>query len=84
MLRYLPIIISVAIQIYALVDCARTDQDQVRSLPKWGWLLIVIFIGVIGSVAWLVAGRPKKPGNGGRKKPRIIPPDDNPDFLKNL
>ncbi len=84
MIRYLPIIASVAVQIYALIDCARTEQDKARNLPKWGWLLIVIFLGVFGSIAWLIAGRPKGPGNNGRKKPRIIPPDDNPDFLKNL
>lgn len=83
MLRYLAII-SVVLQIFALIDCARTDQGLVRNFPKWGWLLIVILLGLIGSIAWLVAGRPKRPGYGGRNKPRIIPPDDDPDFLKNL
>ena len=40
MLRYLPLIILFGITIYALVECAQTDQEQVRNLPKWGWILI--------------------------------------------
>jgi len=32
-----------------------------------------------------VAGRPKRPRNGGGfKKGKMIPPDDNPDFLRGL
>jgi hypothetical protein len=46
-------------------------------------LVIIIFVPGIGSLAWIIAGRPK--GNGrGRRKGKIIPPDDNPDFLKKL
>jgi hypothetical protein len=89
MLRYLPLIILFGITIYALVECAQTDQDQVRNLPKWGWLLIIIFFGpqtlALGSVGWFIAGRPKGRGFGGFKpKRKILPPDDNPDFLKGL
>jgi hypothetical protein len=45
MLRYLPLIILFGITIYALVECAQTDQEQVRNLPKWGWILIIILFG---------------------------------------
>ena len=84
MLRYLPILIAIAITLYALIDCARTEQELLRGLPKWAWLLIIIFIGTFGSVAYLIWGRPKKqgPGRGGKRK--IIGPDDDPDFLRNL
>jgi hypothetical protein len=52
-------------------------------LPKWAWLVIIIFVPAIGSIAWIIAGRPK--GNGQRKRKRkIVPPDDNPDFLGKL
>jgi len=56
-------------------------------LPKWGWLLVIILIGpqalAIGPIAYLIAGRNRK--SGGRKpKRRILPPDDNPDFLGRL
>ncbi len=77
-------VISIALQIYALIDCARTPQEAIRNLPKWGWLLIVIFFGFIGAIAWLAAGRPKIPGTGRKNTPKMIPPDDNPDFLRNI
>jgi hypothetical protein len=85
-MRVLLYVIPFAIEIYALFDCARTPQDQVRNLPKWGWLIIVILFALVGSIAWFIAGRPKNVQNGGSgpRRGRIIPPDDNPDFLKGL
>ena len=38
----------------------------------------------IGAVAYLVVGRPKRPGKGGKKPKRTIAPDDDPDFLRGL
>ena len=53
--------------VYCLVDAIRTPEDEVRHLPKTVWLLIVLFFPFVGSIAWLVAGRPKKapPRSGG-------------------
>ncbi len=85
MVRYAVIaaIIILALMIYSIIDCSRTAESQIRSLPKWAWLVIIIFVPGIGSIAWIIAGRPK--GNGrGRRKRKIVPPDDNPDFLKKL
>ena len=68
MLRYLPLIILFGITIYALVECAQTDQEQVRNLPKWGWILVIILFGpqtlALGPIGWFVAGRPKGKGFG--------------------
>lgn len=71
--------------IYALVDCAMTPQESVTNLPKWAWLLIILFLGqfAVGSIAWFIAGRPKKNPRPPRRR-GVIPPDDNPDFLNNL
>ncbi|PKW26433.1 PLD nuclease N-terminal domain-containing protein [Phycicoccus duodecadis] len=60
MLRYLPLILSLALTIYCLVDCIQTDDLLVRNLPKIAWLLLVLLFPVIGPVAWLVAGRPSR------------------------
>ncbi len=89
MLRYLPLILLFGVTIYALVECSQTDQEQVRNLHKWGWILIIILFGpqtlALGPIGWFVAGRPKGKGFGGfRPKRKILPPDDNPDFLKGL
>jgi uncharacterized membrane protein HdeD (DUF308 family) len=84
MLDALLVVAGIAIQLYGIFDCARTDQESVRNLPKWGWLLIVIILGLFGSIAWFLAGRPRTAGSGrvGRSGP--IAPDDDDDFLRKL
>lgn len=84
MLKFLLPVLLVGFMIYTLVDCARTDESQVRNLPKWAWIAIIIIIQTIGAIAYWVAGRPKRPGRGGGPKRRILPPDDDPDFLRKL
>ncbi len=80
------LIISILIQLYSLFDCARTEQERVQKLPKWGWLILILLFGGFGGLMWLFIGRPKSSGNGRGfgQKPRIIPPDDDPDFLRKL
>ncbi len=76
---------SLGLTIYSIIDCARTPQESVRNLPKWGWLLIIILFDGLGSLAWLFAGRPKGNRSPRNRRPgRNLPPDDNPDFLRNL
>jgi len=76
-------IITLALMLFSIIDCSRTAENNIRSLPKWAWLVIIIFVPAIGSLAWIIAGRPK--GNGRRRRRRkIVPPDDNPDFLGKL
>jgi hypothetical protein len=83
-MRVLLVVLSIAIQLYGLIDCAQREDSEVRSLPRWGWLLIIVLVPTIGAVAYLVAGRPKRPGGGGKKPKRTIAPDDDPDFLRGL
>ena len=83
MLRVLSLVLVFGVTIYALLDCARADESQIRNLPKWGWLLIIILLGPIGPIAYLVAGR-NKPKRNKNPKRRILPPDDDPDFLGKL
>ena len=79
-------VLPIAIVLYAFFDCARTPQEQVRRLPKWAWILIIIFFDLIGALVWFFVGRPKKnPGSNPKRGPkRPIAPDDDPDFLKSL
>lgn len=85
MTRLLPLFLILAVSIYAFVDCARTPQESMQKLPKWGWILAILIAPfAIGGIAWLLLGRDRGLGGpkGGRGK--IIPPDDDPDFLRNL
>ena len=85
MIRFqiLLLFITVGLTLYAFIDCAQKDESEVRNLPKWGWLLIILFISTIGPIAWFIAGRPKRQGPRPPKR-RILPPDDDPDFLKKI
>lgn len=83
MLRFLPFLIALALSIYCVVDCVKTDEQRVRGLPKLIWVFVILLFPFAGSVAWLLAGRPKAtPPPPRRPMPRG--PDDDPDFLKGL
>ena len=83
-MRVLFILLSIGIQLYGLIDCAQREDTEVRSLPRWGWLIIIVLVPTIGAIAYLIAGRPKRPGGGSKKPKRTIAPDDDPDFLRGL
>jgi len=83
MLKYL-VVLAIVLNIYAFIECAVTPQENVRRFPKWAWLLIILFFPLSGAIAWFIAGRPRKPGQNRGGRGRIIPPDDDPDFLRKL
>lgn len=45
--------------IFCIIDVITTDEVEMRNLPKMVWLMIVVFLASIGSIAWLIAGRPQ-------------------------
>jgi len=51
-----------ALWVYCILDVISSDESMVRNLPKVMWLLVVIFVPTIGSVAWLLLGRPEGAG----------------------
>lgn len=54
-------LITMVLWIYCIVDVITCPETEVRNLPKLVWLLIVLLIPTIGSIVWLVAGRPVGP-----------------------
>lgn len=90
MLRAIPAILSVAIAIFALADCIQTEDDKVRGLPKWAWIVLIVLIPWIGPVTWLIVGKDRTGGSGpgpGRRAPQRggpLAPDEDPEFLRKL
>jgi len=84
MIRYLPVVLAFAFAIYSLVDCAKADQLEIRNLPKWAWILLIVVIGTLGAIAYWIAGRPRRPRPNPGPHRRILPPDDDPDFLRTI
>ncbi|MBV2355008.1 PLD nuclease N-terminal domain-containing protein [Streptomyces sp. J2-1] len=92
MLRYLPLLLVLALWIYAFVDCLNTPAHEVRHLPKVVWVIVILLFGevLVGPVAWLIAGKRRSPASGTspfaprRRTAGWVAPDDNPEFLRSL
>lgn len=59
-------VVTLCLWIFAIVDVITTDEGSVRNLPKIAWLILVLLFPLVGSIAWLVAGRPV---GAGRTRP---------------
>ncbi len=55
-------LLILAFWIWAIFDCIATDGSLCRNLPKVVWLILVILLPTIGSLAWLLLGRPLRAG----------------------
>jgi hypothetical protein len=60
--------------VWALFDCVSTDASLCRNLPKGVWIVVVLLLPDIGSLLWLLLGRPERahwrPGSTDYSKPR--------------
>jgi hypothetical protein len=52
-------IVVFALWVFCLVDAIGAQSGRIRHLPKVAWILLILFFPLIGSIAWLVAGRPE-------------------------
>lgn len=50
-------VVLFALLIGALVDIIVRSDDQVKHLPKIVWVLLVVFLPLIGSILWFTVGR---------------------------
>ena len=84
MIRALLILLPLVLTLYTFVDCAMRDDSQIKKIPKWGWLLVILFLQPIGGIVYLAIGRVRKLRGPKQGKKRILPPDDDPDFLRSI
>jgi hypothetical protein len=52
-------LVGLILWIFCIIDSISARPDSVRNLPKVAWVIIVLLFPFVGSVAWLVAGRPQ-------------------------
>jgi Phospholipase_D-nuclease N-terminal len=86
-------LVTLVLWLYCLFDAITTPDAVCRNLPKIVWVLIVLLFPLIGSIAWLVAGRPQR-SPGTVTRPSAFPeyerpgrfaatnPDDDEEFLR--
>ena len=87
-------LVALGLWVYCIFDVISTEESVMRNLPKIVWLLIVIFVPTVGSIAWLLLGRPQNAGFAPgdtrtrpiRNKPArpAVGPDDDPGFIAEL
>jgi len=85
-MRFLFPVIVIVLTVYAWIEIAQSDPRQVRQLPRWAWALMVL-VPLFGAAAWLAFGRPngtQVAPTAPKPRPRVIAPDDDPDFLRSL
>ncbi len=60
--KILPFLIPVLLIQYSLMVFALVlvIKNEVNYLPKWGWILIIVLINLIGSIVFLIIGRKKE------------------------
>lgn len=53
-------VLALALTLYALIDCARTpDEDMPARMPKMLWIILIVMMAVVGPVAWIIVSRVK-------------------------
>lgn len=75
--------LAVGVIVYSLIECARTDNSDMRGLRKGGWITVILLLPLVGALLWLFLGRPKGTAESSRPV-RGRGPDDDPQFLRNL
>lgn len=95
MARVLPFIslLYIGIMVWAIADIALMDNSRIRGLPKFGWIVLVVMLPLIGSILWVAIGRERSETRSHgryRDQPmgvsggRSTSPDDDPAFLQRL
>ncbi|MCW2780866.1 MAG: hypothetical protein JWR35_1315 [Marmoricola sp.] len=46
--------------LYCILDAIMTPDGAARNLPKAAWIFVVLLFPLVGSIAWLAAGKPEK------------------------
>jgi len=85
-MRYLLFAIGITaiFTIFTTVFAISAKPNEVRLLPKWLWVVLCLIVPIIGGLLYITIGRPvAKPGFTASGS-RVVAPEDDPDFLRNL
>ncbi|MEV0631977.1 PLD nuclease N-terminal domain-containing protein [Nonomuraea wenchangensis] len=84
-------LVTLVLWLYCLFDVITTPEPLCRNLPKILWLVIVFLAPLVGSIVWLLAGRPERraaaPASAFPEYDRpgrfaATNPDDDEEFLR--
>lgn len=81
---FIGVVAVVVFTIYAVADCAFFDRMRIRGIGRGWWIVVIIFVPVIGGVLWFVIGRGRASSVSGGRGGHVVAPDDDTDFLRRL
>ena len=88
MVRMFVFLAAVQLVLLVLALIGSLSADRVRNMPRALWVLVILFVPLIGPLAYFLWGRPLPPPQEGRPvrrpSPRPSAPDDDPDFLRSV
>jgi hypothetical protein len=86
MVRLFIFLAAVQLVLFVLGLISSLSADRVRNAPRAVWVLLIVLIPLLGSVAYFVWGRPLSvPAEGlARRRARPSSPDDDPEFLRSV
>jgi hypothetical protein len=87
MVRLFIFLAAVQLVLFVLGLISSLSADRVRNAPRLVWVLLIVLIPLLGSIAYLIWGRPSGvPTEGVPRRGRSRPssPDDDLDFLRSL
>ena len=65
MWRYAVPLVVVVLFVYALVDCLKVPDDSMyQNANKLIWIIVIVFVPIIGPIAYLLIGKPLPPRYG--------------------
>jgi hypothetical protein len=75
MARILLILVVVGLMAYALTDVWGAEEDERGGLPRWLWVILIVFLPLLGAISWIVVrvtsrrnnAGPSGPGRGGSR-----------------
>lgn len=65
-------LLTVVLMVLALVDVVRQPDNVIKNLPKIMWVLLIVFIPLIGVTLWFVLGHDWKKGDGASFVPGAV------------
>lgn len=77
-------IVAVVFTIYAVADCAFFDRSRIRGLRRGWWIVVIIFVPIIGGLLWFIIGRGRANRIGATRGGHTVAPDDDAEFLRQL
>lgn len=54
-------VVAIGFWAWCLVDFTRTDERDIRTLPRPVWLVVLVLGNAAGALLWFFLGRPQPP-----------------------